>query len=224
MDDLSITELADKCREELDRFKKTGEATEPSFCYELFRRALEYDEQEAYKEIFEIFSPRIKWQMRNHRFFYEIDADSELLTVVAFGNFFVAIRKRGIDKFAYLGAFLNYLKLCASSAIMQERRREIKNRSLIPLGPDAVDPPDHNSQTNETRIEFESIWKQIVEVFSEKDLLLIRLFYIEDLKPADIADLHASEWATSKKVSDNLYRIRKTLRNHPNLGGSLSTR
>jgi hypothetical protein len=85
----------------------------------------------------------------------------------------------------------------------------------IPLddAPNAAHLPDLG-----TRIAAAELWRQIEYLLADShDRLLARCAFVEDLKPRQIVKAYPAHWKDEREVSVELYRIRRLLRNDPNL-------
>ena len=85
----------------------------------------------------------------------------------------------------------------------------------LPLdnAPNAAHLPDLG-----TRIAAAELWRQIEQRLADpRDRLLARCVFVEDLKPRQIIKSYPAHWKDEREVSVELYRIRRLLRNDPEL-------
>ena len=69
-----------------------------------------------------------------------------------------------------------------------------------------------------TRIAAAELWRQIEQLLADpRDRLLARCAFVEDLKPRQIIKAYPTHWKDEREISVELYRIRRLLRNDPEL-------
>jgi hypothetical protein len=93
--------------------------------------------------------------------------------------------------------------------------RDQHQAATTPLdeAPDAAHAPDLAG-----RITAAELWRQIERLLPDpRDRLLARCAFVEDLKPRQIVKAYPSRWRDEREVSVELYRIRRLLRNDPEL-------
>jgi RNA polymerase sigma factor (sigma-70 family) len=205
---LSLNDLAQRCIEETSKFRRNVE-NDTRFCYELMRRAFKENFSDALTHIFVIYEPLVRSWVYAYIGFADTEEQAEDFVSAAFSAFYFALREKNFDDFPHLAKLLAYLKMCVHTTIAQYKRKQkgIQIESIEPLEKpgNTPDPGD--------KVDRELIWKRIEEMFpDEHDKLLIRCYFVYDLKPAEISTRYSMIWGTSRDVSVNLQRIRRALR------------
>ncbi len=120
--DSKSADLADRCREEVEHFL-LGSKIESTYCYDLFRMACVRGDQEAWKEVYSIFSFLARrWVSKNS--LYQASSESmDSLVNQAFFTFSRYVTPERFSKFPTLGSLLAYLRRCTSTAVVDAWRR-----------------------------------------------------------------------------------------------------
>ncbi len=130
IEQLSLTDLEAGCRRETRQYRKIG-SSDPRFCLEIFRRALEYRPpaptnmqlispgEDARTLLVQIYTDYIKANI-NRTALRSISLD-DLIQIIWLR--FWRSANHGLV-FPTLEAALNYIKLTTTSAMIEERRRE----------------------------------------------------------------------------------------------------
>lgn len=212
-EDLAVDALARRCAEETDRFHSRA-STDPAYCFELFRRALADGSLEALVHIYQGYEPQVcAWAYR-HRGFAQARESADFFAHAALSAFYFALRGPKFRQFSTLPQVLSYLKLCVHTAIVQHLRDYI-DAATIPLqsASDVVDLPHLDAG-----VEAAELWTYICHLLpDERDRLLARCAFVQDFKPRQIVQAYPSYWTHEREVSVALYRIRRLLRNDPEL-------
>ncbi len=112
----SIAELARRCAEEMARYQRERHG-DSSSCFELFRRALEQGDDEAWASIYSQYHRLVRGWLGKAL------GKSDFLVNRVFERFWRATSPQGLARFASLGSILEYLKRCAISEAGDEGRR-----------------------------------------------------------------------------------------------------
>jgi DNA-directed RNA polymerase specialized sigma24 family protein len=200
---LSVQELAERCREEANRFRRQ-ENGPTGACFELFRRAIVEGCQEAWKAIY------TQYQRQVMRWIGSID-DAEDLVHCAFDKFSRAVKPEAFGRFMGIGTVLAYLKRCARSVCI-DRERQIEREQLAL---DALRPERSSQESSLEQVALNQIViQQCVEhIYSRvkdgQEELVVRLNLALGWKPAEIVERHPAEFPTQRdvyKVRDRLIR------------------
>lgn len=211
---LSVDALAQRCAEETDKFNHR-QPSDAQFCFELLRRALGEASSEAFTRVYQIYERQVLAWVYSHSRFGQTGEDAEFFAGTALRTFYFALRGPKFDKFPSLPQVLAYLKLCVHTAIAQY----IRDQQPAPTTPiDDVGELAHTPDLG-TRADAADLWLHICQLLpEERDRSLARYAFMHDLKPRQIVSAYPSEWRDEREVSVALYRIRRTLRNDPELG------
>ncbi len=209
---LSLNDLADHCAEETSKFHR-NQQNDTRYCYELMRRAFKENVSDALTHVYRIYEPLVRNWVYSHSHFADTGEHAEDFVNVAMTTFYFAVRSKNFEDFGELSRLLSYLKMCVHTSILQALRK----RQHIQIEPHEADDesahtPD-DSEKVDRALDKEQLWEYIRQLFpDEHDMLLIRCYFVYDLKPAEITELHPAIWKKSRDVTVNLQRIRRVLR------------
>lgn len=190
--------------------KVTGEYTN-ALAMELFRRAIVAKDDRAIQHIMDIFEPMVRTWVYSERQFRKTNLTASYFVSWAFVKLFSKVTPEKYPDFPSIGHILRYLNLCARTNVRQYFRDNFRIIELD-LPPDLIDP---GAQRDEETIIIAEFWAMVFRILpSEKEQRLVRLYYLENYKPSEIAKLYPDLWKTAQQVSTMLYRIHKKLRNH----------
>jgi hypothetical protein len=214
---LSLDDLAQRCASETDKFNR-HEIGDPQFCFELLRRALAEGLSEAFTRVYQIYERQVLAWVHSHSGFGRTGESADYFVSAAWSTFYFALYGSKFADFSALPQVLTYLKRCVHTAIAQYLRDQ-QPAPATPLedAPHAAHTPDLG-----TRIAAGEVWRRIERLLPDpSDRLLARCVFVEDLKPRQIVKAYPSHWNNERQVSVELYRIRRLLRNDPDLRGLL---
>ncbi len=213
----SVAELAKRCQEETLNFrdKKPGPV---GFCFELFRRAVVEDCQEAWEAVY------VQYRRLMLCWVGDISPDAEDLVHCAFEKFLNAMAPETFARFTGIATVLAYLRRCARSVrIDHERQAKREQLALVALGVD--NPPLSNSP--EPVALSRIVNRQFAEYIyarlkDEQERLVVYLNVELGLKPAEIVRLHLAEFPTPRDVYKVRERVIRRLSQDPILQDMLS--
>lgn len=202
---LPLDDLARWCAEETDKFRRKL-AVDSRYCYELFRRALEEQIQDAFTYIFRIYQAQCaRWARSVVGFEHAGEPSPEPFVSEAFASLFRDLRGERFARFRRLESVLLYLKKCVVTTVLQQLRR---SRVLSVSSED-----DETLDGGMEEVESEHVWQRICQLLpDENDQLLADCRFRQNIKPAEIVRLHPNRWASAREVSVALQRICRTLR------------
>jgi hypothetical protein len=210
---IPTAELARRGADEVAKFARRAD-NDPQACFELFRRALVEQSDEAFTHVYRIFEPLVTgWVYRQSRFALTGES-AEYFTSAAFRSFYFALRGERLSRCPTLAALLGYLKVCVYSAIAQYLREESRH-GTVPLedATELVEVPALDGH-----LEADEIWTHICRLLpDERDQLLARCAFAQHLTPRLIRATYGAYWRDERAVSVDLYRIRRRLRADPEL-------
>jgi DNA-directed RNA polymerase specialized sigma24 family protein len=121
--DLSVDELARRCRQETQKYMG-GHPHDDAYGLELFRRAIIHHDQTAWKAIYAEYQALVTLWVQRHSRFESINEEATFFVNAAFARFWhTASRHTARLQFNDLGGLLRYLRLCVYSVIEDECRR-----------------------------------------------------------------------------------------------------
>jgi len=210
---MSLDDLAQRCAKETEKFNHR-QSNDPQFCFELLRRALAEGVSEAFTHAYRIYERQVLIWVYSHSAFVQTGESADFFARSALSTFYFALRGPKFDRFPSLSQVLAYLKLCVHTAIMQYLRDQQPEKTTLldDLG-DIADTPDLGN-----RADAAELWEHICRLLpDERDRLLARCVFLQDLKPRQIVGAFRAKWSSEREVSVALYRIRRTPRNDPTL-------
>jgi DNA-directed RNA polymerase specialized sigma24 family protein len=215
---LSIDEIIQGCQDESTRPR----SQETGYCFELFRRALEEQEQAAWQAIDKQYRRLIRHWVHNCS--TEIPREkAEEIVPDALPKFWYALTNSATpltERFSHIGAILNYLKQCTISVFHEHQRQHhrterIKQRLETPqdAGLAHVDPEEEllSRIDQERLLQLVQNWvKTYVTDVQEQRVLF--LSYEQGLTPTEIAQHYPSEFADAPTVRRVKERVLKRAR------------
>jgi hypothetical protein len=205
--DLSITELALACQREETRFL-LREPSDPRFGYELFRRAICLSDAAAWHALIEQYRAVLRVWVKRHPALGAAGGDADDWVYQAFSRFWLAVRPERFDQFSDLASLLRYLKLCVHSLLVDAARAYTMGpQPLDPLAEDGAELPDV-ALTVATQMTGDELWRVVLdEVQDEAERLLVRLSFVQGLRPRDVQARHPERFPS---VAD-AYRVKRNL-------------
>lgn len=205
--------LARRCAEETERYAQR-EAVDPSFCFELLRRAFALGSEEAVALVYQVYERRVLAWVYSHTRFASTGEDAEFFASWAFHNCYRALQGEKFARFPTLAHILAYLKLCVHTAIVHYLRDQ------GPAAAASIDQIAEPSTPGESGIAVETaeLWASIMRLLPEqRDRLLARCVFVLDLKPRQIVAAFPGVWRDVREVTVAIFRIRQLLRRDPEL-------
>ena len=212
-DSISLDELARRCASETEKFNRR-ESSDARFCFELLRRALADELSDAFTRVYQIYERQVLIWVHSHSGFARSGESDDYFVSTAWSAFYFALHGPKFNSFPSLPQALAYLKLCVHTSIAQY----LRDQQPVPTHPlDETSPVPHPPDLD-TRVAAAELWRLIEQRLPDpRDRLLARCAFVEDLKPRQIVKVYPSHWKDEREVSVELYRIRRLLRNDPEL-------
>lgn len=210
---LSNDDLAQRCAQETDKFNRRV-PSDAQFCFELLRRALADGIDDAFTRICQVYDRQITNWVYSHSRFEQTGESADFFVQAALRTFYFALRGPKFDRFPSLPQVLAYLKMCVHTAIAQYIRDQ------HPTASTSLDDAHEVSHTPDLsmRADAAELWQHICTLLpEERDRLLARAVFLQDLKPRQIVAAYPGIWSNEREISVALYRIRRTLRNDAEL-------
>jgi hypothetical protein len=215
---LNLEEVIQGCQDESTRPR----SEEMGYCFELFRRAFEEEQQAAWLAIDE--------QYRRLMLRWICDCSSGLppqeveeIVPQALPKFWYSLTRSTMpltERFAHVGAVLNYLKQCTISVYREHerrlRRRERVNHHLVSAKYAGSDQPEAEEELL-SRIDQERLLQRVrrwiqTYVSDRQEQRLLFLSYEVGLTPAEIAARYPQEFPDTQTVHRIKERILKRAR------------
>jgi DNA-directed RNA polymerase specialized sigma24 family protein len=207
---LDLGQVIQECIQEHQRFHK-GQLGEEGHCFELFRRAIEENDQDAWYAIHKQYYLTVaKWIGAHPR--------RDELIESAFTKLWRSLCDISLARrFPHVGAVLAYLRKCAVSVRLDLERRNRRQDRETPLNEAIVPHADDVRCKALENVESEAMRKQVrlwldEHVEDEQERLVISMSYAFDLSPAEIARHCPEHFADARDVRRVKERVLKRLR------------
>jgi RNA polymerase sigma factor (sigma-70 family) len=208
---LSVAQLAQRCAEETARYQRR-EHHDPRCCYELFRRALVQQDEEAWVAIYDQYRRLVKHWMGH------VPGDVDALVNQTFARFWRALPPDRFKDFPSLDAILAYLRRCAQGMAIDARRREERRLArdvALSQMQQAAAAGETISPTTQVLDEIvgEQLYGYVAERLNGKqESVAFRASFEWGLRPAEIAERWADIFSCAREVSRVKERILRRLR------------
>jgi DNA-directed RNA polymerase specialized sigma24 family protein len=207
---LKNPELAQRCAEETARFF-AQRLTDSRFCFELFRRACELRDGEAFNHIYEIYQRTvISWIAKDSRF-SSTNEEAESFVPWIFHIFLRALQDEKFSRFKELPRVLAYLKRCTHTTVLLHLRQEEYRTKVIALG----EVPDIAGSEQEltSHIHVHQLWQHIEGLLKDpRERQIAYAVFVLGYKPREIPEAYPDLVRSAGEASQLLFRARERLR------------
>lgn len=222
---LTFRALCDRCHRESERFFAQKEH-DPRFCYELFRRAFVHGNELAWECLYHRYQKLVLSWVTKHTLYAGLGEEANYFMNRAFEKMWQGIPAENFVKFPNLKSLLRYLQMCTHAVMIdfarwKEQAHLWDRAKRSDNGEDEFDPfatimsydmrPEQAVAHHEIQ---EILWQRLNDLCnSEKEYLVVHGYFVLDLKPRQIFELHQDHFADVREVSrtkDNfLARVRR---------------
>jgi hypothetical protein len=212
---MDLVPLARRCAEETDRFFRDRDS-DPGFCFELFRRALEGRDEQAWEAIYRQYGPMAAGWARNHPELMRRGWEAQQFVNRAFERMLVAIQPQRFQRFHDLSCLLAYLKMCVHSAIVEEARKTAALSRMVALDalPAEITParrPEFDSPVDRMAFAAElrdTVWRAVnSRLQDDRERLVVHCLFELDLRPKAIFDRYPHAFRNVREI----YTIRQVV-------------
>lgn len=210
--DLLVADLRSAANEETLRYRR-GDAHDDRYAFELFRRAIEQRNEEAWEALLGLYNPQVVyWCTRTRTSADEIDE----LVSAAWAKFWRSFTPEKLAEAPQTSAVLRYLKLCAGSVAIDAGRRRM---TTVAIGEDTpsdepLSPIDYLLE----QISHELRWRVIEDqLHSAQERAFMRLAFLQGMKPADVQLARHDLFPTVQEVYRTRHCVLNRLRRSPAL-------
>jgi DNA-directed RNA polymerase specialized sigma24 family protein len=205
---MSNAALAAQCARETHLYFR-GQAYDPGFCLELFRRAFKERDQEAWEAVCAQYQPLVLGWVKGYSGFAATNEDADYFVNGAFGKIFISITPTKFDGFPSLAALLNYLRACTITTVIDYNRmsERLELEDLEKANRMAAAEPSPERQVAEYTSK-QQFWEWVQERLHDRaEKLVIEGLFVLELKPRTLYDRHKNEFSA---VAD-IYRIKQNV-------------
>lgn len=121
MRSLSLAGIAHHCRQESERYFQR-QANDPTYCYELFRRAILERSDAAWLLIYNQYTPQVAGWVKSHSSYAASGEEVSYFVNRSFEKMWSAIQPEKFARFPDLKSLLRYLQLCVHSVVIDHVR------------------------------------------------------------------------------------------------------
>jgi len=186
---MAVADLAQRCAQETDLYFNYQDH-DPSYCFELFRRAIRHNDERALELIIAQYQPLVaKWVdrwMGKHPDFPLVNEEAQDFIAKAFERFWISFTTVKFDKSQSLAAVLSYLQTCVNGAIT-DAWRKLRHRQFEQETKDEGQSPLELEPTPEDLVQKTEFWQLIKKKSKDpKEYAVIYATFGLDLSPREI--------------------------------------
>ena len=182
---MSLEELAQQCAHETVRFF-TYHDYDSSYCFELFRRAVQNKDERALEGVIAQYEPLVARWVDKHPGFPLINEEAQDFIAQAFERFWGSFTPAKFDKSENLAAVLRYLQMCVHGAITDAGRKFRR----VQLEQDLTDEEQEFAQPEPTPEDFlqnDEFWQLIQKKSKDpKEYTVVYASFSLGLSPREI--------------------------------------
>lgn len=172
--------------------------------FELFRRAIVDGDQEAWETIYFRYQRLVGSWLRRHTAAALVGEADDYLINRAFERFWLYVKPERFNSFAGLPALLQYLKLCAHGALLDEARAQARKQVVHGGDYAQLSGIDEVGEREAARM----LWQAVrAETRDEPERLIAMHSFIHGLKPREIYVRHPDQFVSIAEI----YRIKRNL-------------
>ncbi len=196
--------LARRCAEETELYRR-GKSYDPSFCFEIFRRAVVDRDQEAWAIITRQYTLLVTSWVYKHRAFPFVNEEAQYFVAGAFERFWKYFTSDKLSKSQSLKAVLDYLQTCVNGEILDDVRKN-KHHEQIEQEADDEEPgfPDPGPAPDDS-IQEEEFWQLVKKRLKDrKEYTVVYASFSLSLSPREIL----VEYPGVFRGIDEIYRLK----------------
>lgn len=202
-----LNELARRCQQESDTYRRTG-SSDPSYCLQLFRLALVEKQEGAWEKVIECYSSDLRNRFFAHPWAPLLREYEDDILIITFERFLERNEKEPLQVTS-LGAMLNYLHRCLYTAILLCKRDRDKQRLVAGTLDDFADiaGPDPADESLAT-LEADEIWKRVAGCTdSALEERVMRLWLVQDYSAPEIVRYLPGDNLTREKIHQVVEKV-----------------
>jgi len=206
---LTLSGLRHRCAVESDRFFNRQE-NDPRYCFELFRRAINDHNQQAWHFIYEQYRPLVASWVGRHSLFATTEEETQYFVNRAFEKMWAAISPAKFKQFPNLKSVLSYLQMCVHSALADYvRTREqallIDQEVLAQIPDGEASGVEHQVSQ---RVDGQALWRWLDErLKDEKERRVVYGTFALAMKPRELY----AQFPKSFSDVNEVYRVKENV-------------
>jgi hypothetical protein len=207
---LSLSSISHRCAGESERFFNRQDH-DPRFCYELFRRAILQQNEQAWERIYAQYE-RLVWHwVERHAAFSSSGEEVQFFMNRAFEKMWLGITPKKFETFNDLKSILRYLQMCVHS-VMVDFVRQKEYKLNIESTEEMIQPPHSGETAVEDRatekLDGQALWRWLQEQLQdEREECVVNAMFILAMKPREVVENFQDIFTDVNEV----YRVKENL-------------
>jgi DNA-directed RNA polymerase specialized sigma24 family protein len=220
--------INDQCAEQDARYR-SGHDYDTSYCYELWRRALDQGDNAAWALVYERYAGLVTRWVWTHPSFRVSGETADYFVNNAFARFWQAVSQKSFTtRFSSLEETLHYLKLTSGAAVLDHFRKQQRRLLTVEFDeivaatvPDKGNPPiEENLAATENAAD---LWSRaLYRCNTKQERVVLRQWLLYDRTARQIAADHPEHFKDVKSVYRTKENLLKRLRRDAESGDLLT--
>jgi RNA polymerase sigma factor (sigma-70 family) len=200
---MPVDDLARRCAQETDLYFSHHDY-DPSYCFELFRRAICNTDERALAAVIGQYQPLVarwvdRWVAR-HPDFPSVNEEAQDFIAQAFERFWLSFTPAKLDKSQSLAAVLSYLQMCVNGAIT-DAWRKLRRLQLEQETRDDDREISESKPTPEELVQKDEFWRLIKQKSKDlKEYTVIYASFSLALSPREILAEYPELFSSIKEI------------------------
>lgn len=200
---MAVEDLARRCAQETDLYF-TRQDYDSSYCFELFRRAIQNKDERALELIIAQYQPLVarwvdRW-MSKHPDLTSFNEEAQDFVAQAFERFWVSFTPAKFNKSPNLAAVLRYLQMCVNGAITDAWRKLRRIALEQELGEEEREPAELQPSP-EDLLERDEFWLLVRKKSRDpKEYIVVYASFYLGLSPREILAEYPDEFRDIKEI------------------------
>jgi hypothetical protein len=209
----NLFDLRQRCAEESQLFYQ-GKDHDPRFCFELFRRAIRDQDQQAWEYVYQQYRPLVAGWVEKHTLFSKLSEEKEYFVNRTYEKMWKSLTPDKFLRFSALKALLHYLKMCVASVMIDHARGQEWHAIAEPVETGVNEAFSEGFEGNSLedmtiqRIQANELWEKIKELTTNRrEYCVMAGSFILGLKPREVYETYGGEF---KDIQD-VYRVKENV-------------
>jgi RNA polymerase sigma factor (sigma-70 family) len=200
---MAVEDLAQRCAQETDLYF-THHDYDSSYCFELFRRAIQSNDERALEVVIVQYQPLVarwvdRW-MSKHPDFSLVNEEAQDFIAQAFERFWVSFTPLKFEKSQSLAAVLRYLQMCVNGAIT-DAWRKLRRIQLEQETRDEEQELSDAASTPEDLLQNDEFWELIRKKTKDpKEYTVVYASFSLALSPREILAEYPGVFSSIKEI------------------------
>ncbi|MDR5709437.1 MAG: sigma-70 family RNA polymerase sigma factor [Armatimonadota bacterium] len=183
--------------------------------YQLFRRALVFRDEDAWRALYTRYQALVASWVRRHSAFPHAGEPVEWLVNRAFEKMFLAVDEEKFQRFPDLPSLLRYLQMCAHSAVVDALRRQ--ERAFLVEDPEGGAAADPEAEAVE-QMALQELWEVVQSaVADERERVVLYESFVHGIPPRELVRRRGDLFASVEEVYNAKRNLLSRLRRHPRI-------